>query len=128
MIGHETDVDLAYEQGRKDEREEWIQCREEQEEYERQFKYFWDKLYTDAIDTFGEQAQITKCIEECSELIQALCKLDHDNIIEEIVDVEICLSQMKYMFFTCVKDVELFAEIMEYKRNRLQERIDNENL
>lgn len=51
-----------------------------------------------AIRTFGEEAQERQAIEECSELIQAICHKHRGrkhNIAEEIADVEIMLNQLK---------------------------------
>lgn len=61
------------------------------------------ELCSKVIDKFGRTNQIIKCIEECSELIQALSKyilLDEDdpNIAEELADVSIMLTQMFYIF------------------------------
>lgn len=53
-----------------------------------------------ALNHFGVEKQIIKCIEELSELQKELCKQfigqgNHENIVEEIADVEIMLEQMK---------------------------------
>jgi vacuolar-type H+-ATPase subunit D/Vma8 len=58
---------------------------------------------TKIIDVYGSDHQQDKAIEECSELIQAICKykecLDYlENIIDEIADVEIMLNQLKIIF------------------------------
>jgi hypothetical protein len=45
---------------------------------------------------FGEDNQKLKCIEELSELIQAIAK--GSNIAEEIADVNILLKQMKILY------------------------------
>jgi len=44
-------------------------------------------------------------IEECSELIKAICKYERNpftltalDVVEEMVDVELCLEQLKIMF------------------------------
>ena len=60
-------------------------------------------FYNEIIDRLGERNQITKCVEELSELQQVLCKLlptvdggvNKDKVIEEIADVEIMLNQVK---------------------------------
>lgn len=54
--------------------------------------------------------QLDIAIEEMSELIQAICKQKRgkcnlDNILEEIVDVEIMLEQLK-MIYDCVENLE----------------------
>jgi hypothetical protein len=60
------------------------------------------EIYRKAFEKFG-QLQITKAIEEMSELQKELCKLllgngDREHIAEEMADVEIMLSQLKEMF------------------------------
>lgn len=57
-----------------------------------------------ALQAWGEDAQLQMVIEEAAELIQALCKLKRkkhsgisDQVIEELVDVEIMLDQLKNM-------------------------------
>ncbi len=69
------------------------------------------KLYQAVLMKYGDRAQREMAIEECSELIKALCKYDRYftdvdvdqgilrlNIIEEMADVEIMLEQLKIMF------------------------------
>lgn len=91
-----------------------------------------DVLY-DAIDTYGREAQMDMCIEECSELIKALLKLRRlpleerlaakgmkalENIQEEIADVQIMLWQIDLMYgYGYVEDQ------IDKKLNRLKERI-----
>jgi hypothetical protein len=60
------------------------------------------EIYQKAFEKFG-QLQITKAIEEMSELQKELCKLllgkgDREHIAEEMADVEIMLGQLKEMF------------------------------
>lgn len=61
------------------------------------------KLYQAILREYGEDAQIKMCIEECSELINALCKRfrgrgkDAD-VITEIADVTIMCQQMALLF------------------------------
>lgn len=91
-----------------------------------------------AISTYGLQKQMTKTVEELSELSQALCKslirLDStsnsslqndlkqvDNIFEEMADVEIMLAQCKLMFH-CADEV---AEWKEKKITRLADKLKN---
>lgn len=69
--------------------------------------------------------QINVCIEEMSELTQALCKykrgkLDKDNLIEELADVHIMLMQMLLLFEI---DSDEFLEIVDKKINRTKERL-----
>jgi NTP pyrophosphatase (non-canonical NTP hydrolase) len=81
-------------------------------------------IYVDAIETFGVPSQVDMLIEEMAELTQALLKwrrgrtTDMDNVNEEVVDVEICLAQLK----TGLNRQEL-AKWENIKLTRLQERI-----
>lgn len=83
---------------------------------------------------YGYEAQSRQCIEECAELIQALCKflrkVDSEkpdtecilNIHEELADVQIMIFQLSYLF-----SIDLFP-IIEQKLDRQIERIrENEN-
>lgn len=62
-----------------------------------------------AITTFGDEAQEQVAIEECAELIKAICNKHRNrphNIAEEIADVEIMLEQLKIIngcFYTTAK-------------------------
>lgn len=66
-------------------------------------------LYKKALKEWGEESQVMMCIEENSELIQALCKLwrvgngkgyqKQKMLVQyEIADVEIMIEQMKIIF------------------------------
>lgn len=56
-----------------------------------------------AVQKWGKDHQIDKCIEECAELMNELIK-QRDNrsniedIADEIADVDIMLEQMKYIY------------------------------
>lgn len=61
-------------------------------------------IYNELLRVFGRECQITKTIEELSELQKELCKaiIHHrttanGNLIEEIADVEIMLEQIKIL-------------------------------
>lgn len=67
------------------------------------------ELFKQAVDKWGRTSQIDMMIEECSELIKALCKIKraHDpsdtgalinDICEELADVQIMSGQMRYIF------------------------------
>ena len=90
-------------------------------------------------DTYGYDAQSRQLIEEMAELTQAINKYwrkqlscgafpypleenskEEKAIIEEIADVEICISQLKYLL--CIKDTDI-DQIIEQKLNRQLERI-----
>ncbi|GAI78537.1 unnamed protein product, partial [marine sediment metagenome] len=65
-----------------------------------------EELYKKAIEKWGYELQINMCIEECAELIKALMKGRRnpknpnlvDDILEEMVDVEIMIEQLKLIF------------------------------
>ena len=78
-----------------------------------------------AIETYGEDAQIDKAIEEMAELTKALLKLRYcekdferqivqDAVSEEMADVEIMLTQL-HMIFGNTKKVEEY-QIKKIKR------------
>ena len=84
---------------------------------------------------YGYDAQSRQLIEEMAELTQAINKAwrkryddfeertkTFENIREEICDVEIMLSQIKYLLQISDTDIE---QIIEQKLNRQLERINN---
>lgn len=82
------------------------------------------QILNELVSKFKEK-QVDVCIEEMSELIQALCKfkrgkLNLDNLIEEIADVHIMLMQM-LLFFGIDSDV--FLDMVDKKINRTKERL-----
>lgn len=68
---------------------------------------------------YGWASQKKKAFEELAELIRALALDDHENIVEEIADVEIMTAQLKHLM-NCEKQVE---EVKHYKINRQLSRI-----
>lgn len=80
-----------------------------------------------AVKVYGEFAQEQVAIEECSELIQAICHKHRGrqhNIAEEIADVEIMLEQLK-IINDCRDTV---VEIKKEKIDRLYGRLFDECL
>lgn len=62
-----------------------------------------EKLYRAALDAYGKEAQMKMAIEECSELINALCKdfrgrVNNDAVATEIADVMIMCAQMALIY------------------------------
>lgn len=60
-------------------------------------------VYSAALETWGEQAQLLKAVEEMSELTKELCKLSLgettlDKLADEIADVTIMLEQLRLIF------------------------------
>lgn len=61
------------------------------------------EIFKDAIETYGAEVQIDMVFEECSELIDALCKWKRgrssiQDIVTEMADVSIMIDQLKVMF------------------------------
>lgn len=83
------------------------------------------KIFRNALQTFGMQAQILMVLEEMAELQKELCKYlrngesDDCRIAEELADVEIMLDQMKLLFGTGRVQRE-----REKKVQRLRARLD----
>ncbi len=91
---------------------------------------------------YGEKPQRRQLVEECSELIQAVCKYDRElnaekynaekvgnlerEIAGEIADVLIMIEQLKIAMF-CGDGVGMIDSYIEYKLNRQLERIKEEN-
>lgn len=85
------------------------------------------EILNTAIRVYGEQAQEKVAIEECSELIQAICHKHRGrehNIAEEIADVEVMLEQLK-IINNCRDEVE---QIRKKKIERLYQRVFDECL
>lgn len=92
-----------------------------------------NELYELACDYWGQEAQIDMCVEECSELIHAICKYKRNenlaqhaelvrSIAEEIADVEIMTEQLKLiMGITNQVDIE-----KSFKLARLEERLHHQ--
>ena len=79
-------------------------------------------IFITAINTYGDTAQEQIAVEECSELIQAICHKHRGrqhNIPEEIADVEIMLEQLK-IINDCGGEVE---KIRKRKVERLYNRV-----
>ena len=102
---------------------------------------------SEVIVKYGMDKQLDMCIEEMSELTKAICKFKRgvskvaaeknddikvirmselkkeiSNIEEEVADCEIMFEQIKIMF-NCEDEVN---EQIEFKLNRLKERLKNE--
>lgn len=92
-------------------------------------------------DHYGYGAQSRQTMEECAELIQAINKLWREEkgyignnapihtyrkrVIEEMVDVEIMLQQMRYML--AVADMTEWADEINSKLGRQIQRIKEES-
>lgn len=89
-------------------------------------------------DRYGYGPQSRQCMEECAELIQAICKhnrailsdevdlsafRNHTHICEEMADVHIMLDQMQYLL--AISDEEMNLEI-DRKLTRQMKRMKEE--
>lgn len=72
---------------------------------------------------YGLKHQLVKCKEELVELIEALGGSSDTHIVEEIADVEIMLSQIKYLRDIPDEQVDV---IKQYKISRQLTRIAKE--
>jgi len=91
-----------------------------------------ESILKSAVDTFGEESQCQMLVEECSEVIQAVCKYfrkyrpsnkaekEYENLCEEIADLEIVISQMKYIF-----NEDKINAYRDKKLARLKQRIED---
>ena len=79
-----------------------------------------------AIEYYGKDMQLNVAIEEFSELIKEICKHKRgadnlDNIIEEMADCYLMLSQLRIIFGIKVADI---SKIKLEKLERLEKRLD----
>jgi hypothetical protein len=83
-------------------------------------------LYDLAIERWGKPAQLLMVVEECSELIKAVCDRLRERVtvdaylLDEMADVKIMLAQLERM----VDPVEL-ERIRQAKLQRLRARLDS---
>lgn len=80
-------------------------------------------LYTDALDSWGIEAQVAMVMEETGEMLSALAKarrgrVTKDEIITELVDVSIMMEQMAVYF-----GLDEFRDEKGRKLSRLKERL-----
>lgn len=67
------------------------------------------------LEHYGIPHQRLKLVEECSELIRAIIRLDEDNIKEEMADVSVLIDQLT----DCISD-----EILEIKVNKAAREVE----
>ena len=82
-----------------------------------------------AIRKNGKPMQTVVAIEEMSELQKELTKHirgkgDRENLIEEVADVLIMVTQIQLMYYIPDDEVE---KVMHFKLNRLKERMQDES-
>ena len=81
-------------------------------------------VYRKAIAKYGADTQMTVAIEEMSEVIKELCKLqrgigNRDHLAEEIADATIVLEQMRMLFNLN----QAVCDKMDEKIERLQRKV-----
>ena len=86
------------------------------------------EIVSKSLDTYGNGIQLVVCMEELSELSQAISKEirgigDRSNLVEEMADVIICLEILKQIF--AVTNVEI-EEWVKFKQERNLKRIKYE--
>lgn len=89
------------------------------------------KIMKKAIKKYGVEKQLLICIEELSELIQAITKMERypndetrkNDLMEELTDVLICLDYLALIYE--IDEVKI-DEIWSKKLKRLKERMKNE--
>lgn len=85
-------------------------------------------VYSDALDVFGGDTQLTVAVEELSECQKEICKVlrgdgDLEHLAEEVADATIMLEQVRIMF-----DInDSVCEQMDAKIERLKKRIEARN-
>lgn len=85
-----------------------------------------------AIETYGEDMQLTVAVEEFSELIKEICKHkrgrdNRDNIIEEMADCYIMLEQLAIIFDINPEETsKAIQKKITRLKNRLAERRSND--
>lgn len=92
-----------------------------------------EQIFNDAIDFYGVNYQTDIAIEEMSELSKALLKYrrkpseeNKRNILEEMADVQITLSQLRLIHIKNDSDYSVFEKFFDDKVHRLSVNIDNE--
>ena len=87
------------------------------------------QLLERVITANGMNKQLDVAVEECSELIQAICKIKrygytdeecYFNLAEEMADVEIILAELKLLF----DNEDNVKEWKNYKLDRLEKRLN----
>ncbi len=86
-------------------------------------------LYVQAVKLWGEASQRLMVIEECAELIHAICKgfrgrVGDDEVLGEAVDVQLVLNQLRSM----LNNDEEWNKQMRFRVERLEGMIEREQV
>ena len=81
-----------------------------------------------SIEHYGDDLQTTVCMDECSELIQAISKMkrgkdNRDNLIEEMADVMICMDILKQVYGISDREIQIYVC---QKHSRCDERMNSD--
>lgn len=86
-----------------------------------------EEIFQQAIDKYGVQAQSNKAIEELSELIRAISRIENEinldnfkNLVKEMADVYIMLKQLEMIY--CIEEATLEA-VIEHKLILLNQKL-----
>ncbi len=84
-------------------------------------------LYKKTVELWGVETQIKQAIEECSELITALChkergRIDWADVAKEVADVEIMCSQLRE-----IVGPEIVDQCKDKQLSRLREDIETDS-
>ncbi len=90
--------------------------------------YINKNIISKSIEYYGEEIQSTVCMEECSELIQAISKMkrnkdNEENLTEEIADVLVCIETLKQLYSLENSDINNW---IRQKQQRQFRRMRNE--
>ena len=88
-------------------------------------------IYKKAYSKWGKEFQIRMLFEEMAELTQTICHLERgrlgekgfEKLVDEIVDVEIMLEQIKEIYLV---PTNYHNTVKKGKLNRLEERVNSE--
>ena len=86
-------------------------------------------IFDENIKAHGTDFEVGIAMEECAELIQAISKVKRygfvgkykENLLEEIADVDIVLTELTMMFDVDDKD---FYSVLDRKVQRIKERLE----
>lgn len=84
-----------------------------------------ENIISDSVKHYGKETQSIVCMEECSELIQAISKemrgkTDEIHLAEEMADVLICIEMLKQMYGISHDVINCWIEA---KQQRMKERM-----
>lgn len=84
------------------------------------------EVYTDALNTFGVNAQLAKALEELNEVQLEICRVvngrgNFHHLAEEVADATIMLEQVRHIF--AINDE--VCRVMDAKVLRLRQRVED---